>query len=176
MVVKVTRMFPSLQSPSFHPLSSALSLSVPPVAIRTCPRTLDICPDRPLRALDSPDITMKTCADGRESGTNAPVGSWRRFLGQVHKVPATGAVVMGAVVTGAGEPVPIFQIADFSRGSPRRFFRSPIFQRLASPIFQIADLGESRRRQKKNPSKKISARNRPKSQRIFEFTNFYFIF
>ena len=79
MVVKVTRMFPSLQLPSFHPLSSALSLSVPPVAIRTCPRTLDICPDRPLPALDSPDITMKMCADGRESGTNAPVWPLWRF-------------------------------------------------------------------------------------------------
>ena len=141
--MKVARMFPSLQSPSFHPLSSALSLSVPPVAIRTCPRTLDICTDRALPALDSPDITMKTCADGRESGTNAPVGPLRRLLGQVHKVPATGAVVTGAVVTGAGEPV-------------------PIFQRLASPIFQIADfseariadLGESRRRQKKTLPKK----------------------
>jgi hypothetical protein len=43
---------------------------------------------------------------------------------------------MGAVVTGAGEPVPIFQIADFSRGSHRRFFRSP--------IFQIADFSEAR--------------------------------
>jgi hypothetical protein len=37
---------------------------------------------------------------------------------------------MGAVVTGAGEPVPIFQIADFSRGSHRRFFRSPIWANL----------------------------------------------
>ena len=148
MVVKVTRMFPSLQSPSFHPLSSALSLSVPPVAIRTCPRTLDICPDRPLPTLDSPDITVKTCADGHESGTNGPVGPWRRFLGQVHKIPTTGAVVTGAVVTGAGEPV-------------------PIFQRLASPIFQIADfseariadLGESRCRPKKNPFQKNKRAN-----------------
>jgi hypothetical protein len=42
---------------------------------------------------------------------------------------------MGAVVTGAGEPVPIFQIADFSdrrffRGSHHRFFRSPIWANL----------------------------------------------
>jgi hypothetical protein len=86
---------------------------------------------------------------------------------------------MGAVVTGAGEPVPIFQrlaspifqIADFS---DRRFFRSPIFQRLASPIWANLDAGK--KKTKKTPSKKISARNRPKSQRIFEFTNFYFIF
>ena len=174
-------MFPSLQSPSFHPLSSALSLSVPPVAIRTCPRTLDICTDRSPPVLDSPDITMKTCADGRESGTNAPVGPLRRLLGQVHKVPATGAVVMGAVVTGAGEPVPIFQIADFSRGSPRRFFRSPIFQIADFSEARITDFSDRRFGRistpaKKNPSKKISARNRPKSQRIFEFTNFYFIF
>ena len=153
MVVKVTQMFPSLQSPSFHPLSSALSLSVPPVAIRTCPRTLDICPDRPLPTLDSPDITMKMCTNGRETSTNGPVGPWRRFLGQVHKIPTTGAVVTGAVVTGAvvtgaGEPV-------------------PIFQRLASPIFQIADfseariadLGESRCRPKKNPFQKNKRAN-----------------
>ena len=162
MVVKVTRMFPSLQSPSFHPLSSALSLSVPPVAIRTCPRTLDICPDRPLPTLDSPDITVKTCADGHESGTNGPVGPWRRFLGQVHKIPTTGAVVTGAVVTGAvvtgavvtgaGEPV-------------------PIFQRLASPIWVNLDAG-----QKKTPSKKISARIMPEFRPDFEFTNFFFFF
>ena len=135
MVVKVTQMFPSLQSPSFHPLSSALSLSVPPVAIRTCPRTLDICPDRPLPTLDSPDITVKMCTNGRETSTNGPVGPWRRFLGQVHKIPTTGAVV-----TGAGEPVPIFQR-----------FASPIFQIADFSEARIADLGESRCRPKKKP-------------------------
>ena len=31
-------------------------------------------PDRPLTTLDSPDITMKTCADGRETGTNGHAG------------------------------------------------------------------------------------------------------
>ena len=33
-------------------------------------------PDRPLTTLDSPDIAVKTCADGRETGTNAPAGRW----------------------------------------------------------------------------------------------------
>ena len=36
-------------------------------------------PDRPLTTLDSPDITVKTCADGRESGPNAPARPWRTF-------------------------------------------------------------------------------------------------
>ena len=36
-------------------------------------------PDRPLTTLDSPDITVKTCADGRETGPNGPVGRWRTF-------------------------------------------------------------------------------------------------
>ena len=36
-------------------------------------------PDRPLTTLDRPDITVNTCADGRESGTNAPVRPLRRF-------------------------------------------------------------------------------------------------
>ena len=36
-------------------------------------------PDRPLTTLDSPDITVKTCADGHASGTNAPARPWRTF-------------------------------------------------------------------------------------------------
>ena len=94
MVVKVAQMFPSLQSPSFHPLSSALSLSVPPVAIRTCPRTLDICTDRPLPALDSPDIAVKTCADGRETGTNAPAG--RVVVEEATRRPGSSAAATSA--------------------------------------------------------------------------------
>ena len=36
-------------------------------------------PDRPLTTLDSPDITVKTCADGRESGPNGHAGPRRTF-------------------------------------------------------------------------------------------------
>ena len=36
-------------------------------------------PDRPLTTLDRPDIAVKTCADGRETGTNAPAGPRRTF-------------------------------------------------------------------------------------------------
>ena len=36
-------------------------------------------PDRPLTTLDSPDIAVKTCADGRETGPNGHAGPWRTF-------------------------------------------------------------------------------------------------
>ena len=36
-------------------------------------------PDRPLTTLDSPDIAVKTCADGRETGTNGHAGPRRTF-------------------------------------------------------------------------------------------------
>ena len=36
-------------------------------------------PDRPLTTLDSPDITVKTCADGRETGPNGHARPRRTF-------------------------------------------------------------------------------------------------
>ena len=36
-------------------------------------------PDRPLTTLDRPDIAVKTCADGRETGPNGHAGPWRTF-------------------------------------------------------------------------------------------------
>jgi hypothetical protein len=107
---------------------------------------------------------MKTCADGHESGTNGHVGPLRRFLGQVHKVPATGAVVTGAVVMGAivtqqerENPcrffqrlaLPIFQIADFSEARLADFSDRRFFQRLASPIWANLDAGKKKTLPKK---------------------------